>query len=325
MGNAGAKSELRVEILEGSYRPGEEVVGTVSLYLAKKSPNLVLELELIGEESYAITDAKPSNRREKTCNYRAILFDSKLEKGFYQFPFTIHLPSVLPNSFSLQTRSFSASISYFLRASLPQLLLISVFPLNITNFNPSSRPIQVEETYPLTCCCFNSDFMRVTAHLDRGEYCCSDDVLVTIGIDTLGASQGVESIRLEIVQITLLRRGNNVNSMCFSHIVLSCELPFPLHSHTIYTEGNALQALLSLQSTALAGTTHGSIVESGLRVDIKVRTDSGKELLLSLPLRVRNKAGLGPYSPPLPSGWKPEVMSAVRMVCGTFSFPLSSR
>ena len=324
MGNAGAKSELRVYTYAGSYRPGEEVTGTVSLYLAKKSLQLGLDLEIVGEESYCVAGLEQANRRERTFNYRAVLFDSELDKGAYEFPFAIRLPTSLSSSFSLQTKSFAAGVSYYIRTSLPQASLVSTVQLNIINSSPISPPIVVEETYPLTCCCFNSDFIRVSACLDQGEYSSSDDVLVTIGVDTLGASQGVRAIRLELVQITRLRRGNNANAMCFSQVVLDSEIPKQMHAHTICTEGNALQALLSLQSTAVAGATHGAIVESGLRIDVKVRTERGQELLLSLPLVVRNRACAEAYSPPLPSDWKPVVMSTTRLVqrsAQPFAFP----
>lgn len=288
MGNAFKKTELRVSTYEECYRPGEEIRGTVSLYLAKDSPKIQLQFEVFGEESYSIVGNDRYNRTERCFSYQTSLFNSPLSKGSYDFPFLFLLPNSLPSSFSLQTKSFSASITYFLRASIPQISLISHTSVGVMSKDPVEKPAKQEETYQLTCCCFASDFVRVSACLDKGEYYWGDSVLVTIGVDTLGASQGVRAVRLEIMQIVRLRRVN-ANALYFSNGVMSYNFPKQLQAHTIYTEESAIQVLLSLENSEIAGVTNGFIVESGLRVDIKVVTDSGRELLLTLPLVVRKR------------------------------------
>ena len=281
-----------------------------------------LIFEVLGEESYSIVGNERYNRTELCFSYQTSLFNSPLSKGSYEFPFLFSLPTSLPSSFSLQTKSFTASITYFLRVSIPQFSLTSHTSVGVMSKDPVEKPAKQEETYQLTCCCFASDFVRVSACLDKGEYYWGDSVLVTIGVDTLGASQGVRAVRLEIVQIVRLRRVN-ADALYFSNGIMSYNFPKELKAHTIYTEDSAIQVLLSLENPEIAGVTKGSIVESGLRVNIRVMTESGRELLLTLPLAVRKRATAS-YHPPLPNEWRPLVMAPARLVCSSSKrFPAS--
>jgi hypothetical protein len=179
------------------------------------------------------------------------------------------------------------------------------------------NPAKQEETFILTCCCLAYDFMRVSAWLDKGEYYWGDSVLVTIGIDTLGASQGVRAVRLEIVQMVRLKRVN-ASPMFFSNDIISHSVAKQIEARTIFTEESVIQVVFPLRNPEISGVTNGSIVESGLRVNVKVLTDRGRELLLTLPLIVRKQAA-APYRPPLPTEWRPVVMSATRIVCSVTS------
>lgn len=304
MGKVWSKHEVRISTFHQSYTPGEEVAGTIALYLHAKVAKLRMELEVFGEEYFVIV--KGQNQKRTFLTYKTTVFDQELSKGAYEFPYIFTLPTHLPNSFTAKNPSFSAGILYFLRVSIPQFHLACDAQFHLYTPLPPVPPFSLEETFNLSCCCFNSDYLRVIACLNQSEYSVSDKVLVRIGIDTLAASEGVLGVKIDVKQVTLLR--TVTGSRYFTQIVMSFEVPKKLEAGEMYADGGMLEVVLPLDSTEIAGTTHGNIVESGVRVDVEVKTTGGRGLQLTLPLFVRPPHCPLPYSPPLPREWLPVVM-----------------
>ncbi|KAH9514978.1 hypothetical protein Btru_021561 [Bulinus truncatus] len=204
------------------YRPGEEISGTINIYVQNSIHLRFVELIVVGKGLFSVRESRndlPLTLKETYLYRKKCVIGSKnktviLPRGQYATKFRIHLPKDLPSSlhYDDELNSFTCDVGYSIIARVcdssrftkgstsqpvPKVLISKQINFTVLrSFDIAriyDRWTSVSHTEQLSLSCCHGDTAVVTVNLERAVYLAGDDVRLEV-IVTLPNRHAVKKI-----------------------------------------------------------------------------------------------------------------------------------
>ena len=176
MGN-GMSTFLIISTNSLIYSPGEIIHGEIYIKLSENFSSEKLNIRIEGFEKYKVNEGKKQHMQSiEIFNKSIILYDWKdgiAAKGDYIFPFNFKLPLNIPGSTSISLKDLEASISYSIKASIPNILdqQKEFWVKSISESRTSLKKNQVFEKFIIkNFCCVNKGVVDFQMSTNKFEY-----------------------------------------------------------------------------------------------------------------------------------------------------------
>lgn len=325
MGLGESKGSLHVCVDKADYAPGEEVTGSVYLYLRRRIKTETVWLKL------KCTEETHLGRRKGLKHWVRQRFalgkwPKEIPAGSYSLPFRFTLPTSLPCSFKIALDQASASITYKLKAQvsgknsrLKHHLLLPIHSLPL--LQPGGREEQLSHT---ASCCRNRGVVKLIAGFERASYTPGLSPSLIVEVDNSKGSMQMSGLVMRLYRLLKLKDDKGkANVWKWELLSLQKECRIPSRKNLL--EHQAIMLSLSLEtfrvSLTEAPTVNSTLIECHYLCEVSLQPAMGYCWAtvpqgVSAPVTfVAGKPGQIPL-PMAPEDWNPTVLPSVDLSIG---------